>query len=329
MPGVKMEEKRVSLRCKDENGVECIAMPETKFEYLKDRPFYNAFEDTTHNVGPGSENPDGLDFYGQGFGEGDTVDIIVDGEKLSLVAAKFSDYDHVYYVGATPDEISTGSVSGEYDWCYACDENSSSLISLTNHAFTVKEKVTHKLPMEYSPVSIQSSGLFDNYGDYVSDAAISRLTIYNLFAGPNGFDSIRGVLTNYDENSNTYELNLYADQPYFSLSFAFTYETSISSLKINPLSWTIDKSKFENNTSLKGWLGGTYTGDYFNRPVFFRDIVIDKSRFDPMLFQTTDGLTGSFVTAAGNLISVVVKFNSTSTSGRFNQDWTLTLTLIG
>lgn len=317
------------MRCKDENGVECIAMPETKFEYLKDRPFCDALEDVTYNVGPDSENPRGIEFNGLGFGEGDTVEIEVDGEKLSLVAAKFTQNDHEYcYVGAAIDEILAGSVTGEYDWCYICDKLCNTLVSLTNHAFTVKEKVVHTLPMKYSPVSIRSSGLLEGSGDYVSGASISRLTI-DPNAGPDGFDSLRGVLTNYDENSNTYELRLYSDRPYFSMSFAFEYGTGISSLKNGPISWTIDKSKFENNISLRKWLGETYSANYFDRPVFFRDIVIDKSRFDPMLFQTTDGLTGSFVTAAGNLISVVVKFNSTSTSGRFDQDWTLTLTLIG
>lgn len=160
---------------------------EAAADYVRNRPFYTEIIEKTFESNADNKY---INFEGIPFKAGDNVDIMVDGERLTLVAQSYN--PAIVYIGDSFNELSGGT--GQYGWTYYYveQENLSVIESSGNHIFVYREPKIHKMEMKYSPVKLMSENAGEKY-------SIDRLYISE------NIDS-KGLVLYYDEEEERYTL---------------------------------------------------------------------------------------------------------------------------
>lgn len=160
---------------------------EAAADYVRNRPFYTEIIEKTFESNADNKY---INFEGIPFKAGDNVDIMVDGERLTLVAQSYN--PTIVYIGDSFNELSGGT--GQYGWTYYYveQENLSVIESSGNHIFVYREPKIHKMEMKYSPVKLMSENAGEKY-------SIDRLYISE------NIDS-KGLVLYYDEEEERYTL---------------------------------------------------------------------------------------------------------------------------
>ena len=290
---------------------------ETAADYVKNRPFYSKLEKQTFVIDAGKQ----ASFYGIAINNGDRVDITVDGQVTSIIAndATYSGVQYTY-IGDTIEELFSGT--GSYGWtCYSIDKDAGlyTIISASNHVFECDAFVDYRLPLKYSPISITSYGTSEGGADYSEPVAIDEVFFDRSFYGYE-IDRIKGIIY---ENNGSIRLKLTGVGRDGSLKKYKQIDVGIVTIASTTINTeyrsTILKDRIDDDTK-KIIASRIMIHDV---SLQLSEIRINKITYIVSLSLAGECLTGTFLTVDGYLYSVIVKFNSSSSTTRFDQDWTL------
>lgn len=290
---------------------------ETAADYVKNRPFYSKLEKQTFVIDAGKQ----ASFYGIAINNGDRVDITVDGQVTSIIAndATYSGVQYTY-IGDTIEELFSGT--GSYGWtCYIIDKDAGlyTITSASNHVFECDAFVDYRLPLKYSPISITSYGTSEGGADYSDPVAIDEVFFDRSFYGYE-IDRIKGIIY---ENNGSIRLKLTGVGRDGSLKKYKQIDVGIVTIASTTINTeyksTILKDRIDDDTK-KIIASRIMIHDV---SLQLSEIRINKISYIVSLSLAGECLTGTFLTVDGYLYSVIVKFNSSSYTTRFDQNWTL------
>lgn len=296
---------------------------ETAADYVKNRPFYSKIEKKAFALNAGEH----VTFNGVVFHGGDIVNITIDGQDTSLVANDVIVDDALpySYIGDTFEDLRGGT--GDYGWTYMCAEEFpgsssiiSSIISLESHTFECDVNVVYRLPLKYSPVTIKSYGETES-GAYIFNPEVIDEVLYDNSLYQSDIYKIRGIISN---NSGHTQLKIVGEYRKYKLEsymivYFKRYKITNNTVNIEDR-FVIPKNEITDENFRRLIVNSSKSSGTL---IYLSSIVIGDIDYEPILSLTGECLSGTFLTVDGYLYSVIVKFNSSSSATRFDQDWTL------
>lgn len=294
----------------------------TKPGYVKNRPFYKKFQKQTFVTG---EDNNLITFEGREFKAGDLVEITVDGKKILLTAqdAMIDDpFESVAYsfIGDSLEQLY--GQSGTYGWTFYCVGDVTRIQCFSEHTFECEAALYKKMPLEFSPITISSYGRSESGAYYSSPVEINEVLFDESFFTSDIY-SIRGTIIQNEDYSHVALKITGQDRKNKAVSYEYIDNGVLVITNTNvgqPSKFVIKKDSSEF-IKMKSFLS---TGsDLVGKLLFVRAFEVNGHRYYTNLILSDNFMTGMFITKETYLFSVVVDFNTTEVSTRFNQDWTM------
>lgn len=290
----------------------------TAKDYVKNRTHYRSIDKATVTVKAGKK---GTLADMVPFEPGDVVDITVNGEEMSMTAASDTisiagqSIEYVY-IGDSPSGVISGTV--KYGWSVFLDIvfGAAAIALKADCTIEYSAYVYTRLPMEYSPITIETdadteSGASRNERIKISNVIIDQSISYSdyLIAVTRMDDTgqtelvITGERNSYRPVLNEVGINLICE-PRLNQDVSY---------------WIIDPDK-----DLK---------EFFNENshelVLFSSVKIDGVEYNPFLQMCSRGLYGTLAALNGNVYAVTVDFGSTVKAEWFDNKWKIIIKKIG
>lgn len=280
----------------------------TAKDYVKNRTHYRSVREETATAEAGTE----IKLTNAiPFDSGEVVNITVNGDKKSLVAA--SDVlpevgVTVAYVGDPLSSITSGAAMA-YGWSVFSVNNICIAIAFDkDYTFGYMTYAYTRLPIEYSPIIVETD--ISPFSEFVPVAKIK------INDSASRGDKISIIANNDDQGNAEIEVSgefnefEYLDCIWFpGNKYVVRNDLSIFIIERKTLGYTIKK----------------YLNTWLRKNVIFEWVIIDGIQYSALLHGFERGLSGTFCTVDAHLYSVVVDFGSKVQSEWFNQDWKLTI----
>ena len=280
----------------------------TAKDYVKNRTHYRSVREETATVEARTE----IELTNAiPFDSGEVVNITVNGDKKSLVAA--SDVlpevgVTVAYVGDPLSSITSGAARA-YGWSVFSFNNICIAVAFDkDYTFGYMTYAYTRLPIEYSPIIVETD--ISSFSKFVPVAKIKINDSASIG------DKISITANNDDQGNAEIEVSgkfnefEYLDCIWFpDNKYVVRNDLSIFIIERKTLGYTIKK----------------YLNTWLRKNVIFEWVIIDGIQYSALLHGFERGLSGTFCTVDAHLYSVVVDFGSIVASEWFNQDWRLTI----
>lgn len=288
-------------------------------DYVKNRTHYRSIDKATVTVKAGEE---GILADMVPFEPGDVVDITVNGEEMSMIAASDTisaagQSRYFVYVGDSPSGIISGTV--KYGWCVYLAIDMGLCAAITMNADCTIEYSAYvytRLPMEYSPITLETnvateSGAFRQEYIKISNVIINNSISYSDYP----------IMVTRTNDTGQAELVITGKHNSYSPVMNKVGIGLICNLSSNQnvFSWVIDPDK-----NLKEFFDENSDG-----LVQFSSVKIDGVLYKPFLQICPRGLYGTLAALNGNVYAVTVDFGSTVKAEWFDNKWKIVIKKIG